>query len=177
MLVLIAIAYFRGQIFKGRDARRKADINRIQIAIEEYEKDHNCYPPPDLLLCDPGTGLRPYIDKIPCDPETGEDYVYDKDPNSCAGWYRIFTNLENTSDDNITANVGPGGSYNYYASSPNAPAGQYSEGGGFYGCKGGSCVSLYWDNSRPGPECDPNYSSLNICNNYADCSSDCVPWK
>lgn len=33
-LVLIGITYFRAQAFKGNDARRKADIRRIQVAIE-----------------------------------------------------------------------------------------------------------------------------------------------
>ena len=73
LLVLIAIAFFRGQLFKGLDAKRKADINRIKVAIEEYEKDHDCYPPPQIVVCDPGTGLSPYLDKIPCDP--GDDFI------------------------------------------------------------------------------------------------------
>ena len=81
LLSVLVTGYLRTQVFKGNDARRKADLNRIGIALEEYEKDNGCYPLPNLVVCNPGIGLQPYLDKIPCDPETGEDYVYDKDPN------------------------------------------------------------------------------------------------
>jgi len=49
LMILVAIFAFKGQLFKGYDARRKSDLNRIKIALEEYEKDHNCYPPIYLL--------------------------------------------------------------------------------------------------------------------------------
>ena len=39
LLALISIFAFREQIFKGNDAKRKSDIGRIQLAVEEYEKD------------------------------------------------------------------------------------------------------------------------------------------
>src|SRR3990170_6469076 len=76
-LALLAFWALRTQIFKGYDARRKGDIARIKVAVEEYEKDHDCYPLPQLVVCDPGTGLRPYLDSIPCDPRTGASYYYD----------------------------------------------------------------------------------------------------
>jgi general secretion pathway protein G len=178
ILVLIAIAYFRSQIFKGRDARRKADLNRIQIALEEYEKDHNCYPPPELLNCNPGTGLRPYLDKIPCDPMTGESYVYDfETTSSCPAWYRLFVDLENINDAKITPFTGPGGTYNYYVGSPNSPpiTGPMAE--GFYGCKSGVCVPLSWDYSKPGVECSPNYQNPNCLNQCEGGGNECIPWR
>ena len=175
ILVLLAISYFRSQILKGRDAKRKADINRIQIAVEEYEKDHNCYPPPELLICDPGTGLKPYLDKIPCDPETGNDYVYDLGQGSCPRWYRIFTNLEYSGDTSITLGVGPDGDYNYVAGSPDAPGGQYSESGDYYACKGGACVPIYWNESRNRPECSPNFQGAPDCFGYCVAHPNCTP--
>lgn len=177
LLVLLAVAYYRSQIFKANDARRKGDINRIQVAVEEYEKDHSCYPPPQLLTCKPGTGLQPYIETLPCDPITKASYVYDYDTSSgCAKWYRIYTNLEVLSDPSAVSRGGPGGAFNYNASSPNAPPWQYTQTGGYYGCKGGTCVSLLWDSTRPGPECDPNYSDPNC---YGRCNSSevCIAWK
>lgn len=187
ILILIGITYFRAQALKGNDARRKADIRRLQIAIEEYEKDHDCYPLSSLVTCDPGTGLRPYINKIPCDPVTNASYYYEHENSSCPTWYRIYAVLENKQDLDADENIGPYGSFNYVASSTNAPAPPVSEstpppgGGGtlgdYYGCVGGACVPIGWDPLRPGPECDPNYQSSSC---YGQCGlsyTECNPWN
>jgi prepilin-type N-terminal cleavage/methylation domain-containing protein len=105
-LALLAISYFRNQIFKAQDAKRKSDIKTIQIAVEEYEKDHNCYPTPEMMDCTPGTGLMPYLNKIPCDPITNESYYYNYQVDDCPSWYRLYTVLENESDDDIVTNCG-----------------------------------------------------------------------
>jgi type II secretory pathway pseudopilin PulG len=152
-LVIMAIAFFRNQLFKGNDARRKADLRKIQAAVEEYEKDHDCYPPPALLTCKPGDGLKPYLEKIPCDPVTGEDYPYTFEGASCPDWYKLFAFLEN---GGTGSGFGPDGSYNYYVSSPNAPGGGLLEEPGYYGCKTGVCTPLF---SRL--ECTPNFTSSN----------------
>lgn len=121
-LVLMGISYFRSQIFKGHDAVRKADLKRLQISFEEYEKDNNCYPDAQLVSCEPGVGLKPYTNKIPCDPQSKESYFYETDGTVCSRWYRLYTVLVNQSDtDIISPGVGPSGAYNYYVSSPNAP--------------------------------------------------------
>lgn len=104
----IGVYSFRSQIFKGNDAKRKSDIRRIAVAIEEYEKDNNCYPTADTVSCSPGTGLRPYLDKIPCDPETNSTYAYETDNQTCARWYRFSSELESSSEV-------------FYYGSPNAP--------------------------------------------------------
>ena|SRR3989344_2744782 len=120
-LAVMAMAYFRSQIFKGNDARRKADIKKIQIALEEYEKDHDCYPPAEFVVCEPGDGLLPYMSQIPCDPTSDTSYLYDYENDACPGWYRIYTKLEYAQDPNITPGIGPGSLYNYYQGSPNSP--------------------------------------------------------
>lgn len=159
----MAVAYFRSQIYKAKDAKRKADINRIQQAVEEYEKDHDCYPPPELLVCDPGFGLKPYLNKIPCDPVTGESYPYEVDNDVCASWYRSFSDLYIGGSP-----VGPDGAYKYSATSPNAPnASLYPS--DFYGCKNGSCSPIYWDVSIPGLECSPNWGRSDC---YSNCPND-----
>lgn len=112
MLTVISVSFLRPQLFKGTDAKRKSDLRRIQVALEEYEKDKNCYPAPDLLGCNPGVGLTPYLSKIPCDPKTKQSYFYENEGTSCPSWYRIYANLENTQDPE-----GP----NFYLGSPNAP--------------------------------------------------------
>lgn len=108
-LASIALVSFRAQIFKGKDARRKSDIKTISLAAEEYEKDHDCYPTADLISCNPGESLRPYLDKIPCDPTTSESYGYEVDNPTCPRWYRLSSNLETTKEV-------------FYYGSPNAPS-------------------------------------------------------
>ncbi len=126
ILIVISIVFLRSQIFKANDAKRKTDIARIQIAVEEYEKDHDCYPLPQLVVCSPGTGLQSYLNKIPCDPVTKSTYFYDYQDSSCPRWYRIFTKLDYTEDSDSVkkgckCGCGPNYAYNYFAASPNAP--------------------------------------------------------
>lgn len=191
-LVILAVLAYKTQIFKGKDAKRKSDINRIQIAVEEYEKDYNCYPLPQLVVCDPGTSLRPYIDRIPCDPKTNASYYYEYEDSSCPSWYRFYAILENTNDPDVTAGIGPGGAFNYIAASPNAPAISTSPSGStpptgetptpppqntFYGCKSGVCVPISWDPSRPGPECDPNYQNPSCYGQCGPQANECQSWQ
>jgi general secretion pathway protein G len=183
-LALIGILFFRGQIGKGTDARRKADINRIKVAVEEYEKDHSCYPSPDLMVCDPGTGLQPYLDKIPCDPATNASYYYEYQDAVCPSWYRIYTNLSNLNDPLVDTGIGPNSAFNYVSTSTNAPpysAGQTGGTGGgspsgFYGCVNGACIPINWDSSRPGPECDPNYQNPTCYGQCGPQSHECILW-
>jgi len=193
VLALISIWFFRTQILKGNDAKRKGDINHIQKAVEEYETDNDCYPLPQTVICNPGTGLKPYLSKIPCDPTTGASYYYDHEDSECPTWYRIFASLENKVDGDIAkvgcANgCGPGTAFNYYASSPNAPTPETGSGTGtgsggappatnFYGCFGESCLPISWDPIRPGPECDPNYQSPDCYNQCGMPETQCQAWQ
>jgi len=169
----------RNQIFKGNDARRKADLKRISLAVEEYEKDNNCYPLPSLLTCDPGQGLNPYLDKIPCDPGTDTTYFYEHEDSECPKWYRIYAVLENENDPDFEENIGPLGSYNYSYESPNAQnvSGAEEEDEEYYGCLSGVCVPITWDEERPGPECDPNYQNITCYNECGNPSNECQNWK
>lgn len=173
-LAVVSLVYLRSQIYKARDAKRKADMHLIQNAVEEYEKDHDCYPPANLVVCKPeGDGLKPYLSKIPCDPISGESYPYEPGgPASCFNWYRMYALLD-TGEFTV---VGPGGAnYDYYVSSPNAPTPVPAvaatptpdstptptpdstptptpEGGGpYWGCFNGSC------NPISEPYCSPKF--------------------
>lgn len=200
VLAVLAISYFQNQLLKGNDAKRKADINRIKVAAEEYEKDHSCYPKSITCGIHPEQDVYPYLNDVPCDPISKVSYVYENDPSSmCPKWYRIYTNLTNVADSSVTPGIGQGGAFNYSDSSPNAPAASQtnsttppaSSGGGggggnqgpsgYWGCKSGTCVPINWDNTRPGPECDP---SFHISNCYQSCidstgspKNECVSWK
>ena len=183
LLVITGFFLARSQYLKGRDARRKADMHKIQEAVEEYEKDRDCYPQPELVTCQPGTGLVPYLAQIPCDPATGSSYYYENDNPNCAKWYRIFISLDNPNDASIISGIGPSGKYNFYLASPNAPvptpsAGPSStpsststpSGGSFpyYGCINGVCVEIPWNAEGTGPICQPGFDNAN-------CSGQCGP--
>lgn len=188
-LVILGMAYFRSQIFKSNDARRKAETRRIGIAAEEYQNDHGCFPLPSLIICEPGSGLQPYLDKIPCDPISGASYFYEHEDSSCPTWYRLYTILEHEADPDYINGVGPGNAFNFVYESSNAPninlsggatpppSGGGSPPSGYYGCFSGACSPISWDPDRPGPECDPNYQNSSC---YAECvnpSNDCMPWN
>lgn len=175
-LMLLVFLLTRRFLQRGNDARRKGDVKTIQVAVEEYEKDKDCYPLPQLVTCDPGDGLLPYMNKIPCDPTTGSSYFYDYEDASCPKWYRIYVALENELDEDASVSCGPNGAYNYYASSPNAPACNLSE-SAFFGCKAGICVPILWDSNRPGPECDPNSRSPNCDGVCGPPATECKPWN
>ncbi len=171
ILTLLVINTYLGQTFKGYDAKRKGDLDRIKVATEEYEKDNNCYPPAALVKCENGgAGLKPYLNTIPCDPKTHESYAYEPDPEGCPIWFRAYAKLENLGDKSAIPGIGPGGAYNYYVSSPNAPLL-----GGFasevptshWGCFSGICKPLK-ENPPGNPVCGPSSTtsdcySLNHC--------------
>lgn len=154
ILVLIAIALYRSQAAKARDARRKADMARIKVAVEEYEKDHNCYPPYVNCGIDSNQPIYPYLHDVPCDPQTNNAYHYEIPGISCNSWYRLYTKLDYSQDPNALPFCG--GSYDYYFGSPNAPAcipsgsssssspGPSGGGGatGFWGCFSGVCTPI-----------------------------------
>ena len=124
VVVSIGVSYTTNQVYKGNDANRKGALNRIAVAFEEYEKDTNCYPlaSSNPLACSPGTGLTPYLAKVPCDPVTQNPYSYEPGvPATCPSWYRIYAILQNSSDTSAVESIGSGGAYNYYIGSANAP--------------------------------------------------------
>jgi len=171
------MATMTGQILKGNDAKRKADLDRIKIAAEEYEKDHNCYP--TTVSCSNPSSLQPYLNQIPCDPVTHESYYYEPGPGTCPLWFRDYAKLQNTKDSAITSNIGLSGADNYYVYSPNAPP----LGTGVpvpppgnscaYGCKSGGCVLIPCD-ADDQPSCHPSFLDSNCggsgCSGKPDCN-------
>lgn len=191
ILAVIAIMYLRGQAFKGNDARRKADMERIKVAVEEYEKDHNCYPP--YVICGVHTDqpIYPYLNNVPCDPDTNASYFYEYEGSTCPGWYRFYSKLFFLKDPDAVPNIGPNSAFNYVTGSANAPSSVASGGsstsipsgssGGspivesqYYGCKSGACVPIAWDDARPGPECDPSFQDSNCYGRCGPSVLECV---
>jgi general secretion pathway protein G len=185
LLAIVALLYLRGQTFKGNDARRKADIERIRVAVEEYEKDHDCYPQYVSCGVDPAQPIYPYLNNVPCDPVTNASYMYDFPDTACPGWYRFYSELEFTQDPVATPGIGPNSAYNYVSGSANAPNpvpyddSTYTEapGGGsgeFYGCRAGVCVPIDWNPTRPGPECDPSFQNNNCYGQCGPANLECI---
>lgn len=164
ILILIGIWAYRQQLAKGRDGLRKADLAKMQRVLEDYLNDHSCYPD-SFLTCGStaGTEFEGYIAEIPCDPVNSPYYHYLYTYNTvteCPKWYKIYTKLENESDEVILqvgceGGCGPSDNYSYWAASPNVTEVDQLE-------------NEYWpDIPLPPLELDPNCGST--------CPLNCVP--
>lgn len=105
MILGILAALITGNFFtslkKGRDAKRKADLEQIQRALEMYYEDKKTYPtfsfPFGSKLCETatcGVNEKVYMQKVPDDPISGKDYEYSQ-PSGTGSDYKIFACLEN----------------------------------------------------------------------------------
>lgn len=94
------IVTFQSSQQRSRDSQRKADLELIATAYEEYYNDTGCYPTDSTYTDACGEPFRTYLRSMPCDPKTGEPYLYEPLENACAG-YRLLAALENTSDPAI----------------------------------------------------------------------------
>ncbi len=87
---------FINSLKKGRDAKRKADLEQIQRALEMYYEDNRAYPTTINFggsICHPeGCSTKNYMQKVPQDP-SGSNYGYSSDSNG--SYYRLYACLEN----------------------------------------------------------------------------------
>jgi len=131
LAALITSNVSRSQM-KGRDARRKADINAIRTAVEAYAMEKGSLPgqdqSPQVCQFPPGwcfsdgwpsslqTALQPYLYPLPKDPinkrPTGHNYIYRYAENPAVagcnrpGAYKIDAELEVTTDPDLTNDGG-----------------------------------------------------------------------
>lgn len=109
LLVVIAIlgilaGLITGNFFtslkKGRDARRKQDLENIQKGLELYYEDNKAYPSAitsGSALCHPnGCGTRTYMQKVPSDP-SGFTYKYIPDATTYS-YYKLYSCIESSLD-------------------------------------------------------------------------------
>src|SRR5258708_28286766 len=83
---------------RGRDARRKSDLELIRSGIETFRADCNSYPLSVTFGSSlKGTGVNvncvvsnTYINSVPKDPLATESYLYSSDGIT----YQIFASLE-----------------------------------------------------------------------------------
>jgi type II secretory pathway pseudopilin PulG len=101
VVITIGILNAIGLTNKGRDARRKKDLNRMKIALEEYYNDKGQFPQ-DVTTwniksnCGKNVSELSTLNSLPCDPY-GEPYKIFVEENK----FRIITNLENKKDKDI----------------------------------------------------------------------------
>jgi prepilin-type N-terminal cleavage/methylation domain-containing protein len=129
-MVIIAIisgtlwTNFLSAIAKGRDARRKQDLEGISKALELYYNDNHFYPT-TLSFGAPFTGANStvYMSVLPNDPSyPGMTYCYRIDVSGIGTYYQLYANLENTRDPQVFTTLVQCTNnyyYNYGISSPN----------------------------------------------------------
>lgn len=98
VLAALITGNFFTSLKKGRDTKRKADLEQVQRALEMYYEDNNIYPVAaafafNAQLCHPdGCNTKIYMQKVPNDPVSGKEYEY----LSVNGTnYKLFACLEN----------------------------------------------------------------------------------
>jgi prepilin-type N-terminal cleavage/methylation domain-containing protein len=126
ILLVVLLWAYPAQIGKANDAKRKEDLDKLRIALQEYYSDKHCFP--TTLEC--GQSFSPYLDVIPCDPN-GSSYIYLPQTADCAQWFKIYTNLQEKSDPVIKLvgcdkGCGPDKKSNYGVSSTNVAVGEPS---------------------------------------------------
>ncbi len=98
VLASLIAGNFVTSLKKGKDARRKTDLEQIQRALEMYYEDKKTYPLTAGVvfgsqLVDAVSG-KIYMVKVPNDPVSGKTYQYVY--NDTAKAYKLFACLENT---------------------------------------------------------------------------------
>ncbi len=112
---------------KSRDARRKADLEQVQRALELYYQDNKQYPASLTWggsLTHPSNTNIIYMTKLPQDPVSGNNYLYQTDSQKN---YRLYSCIENPQDQGPGVNqsgysgknCGRCGICKYGVSSPN----------------------------------------------------------
>lgn len=95
ILAALILGNFITSLKKGRDARRKGDLEQFQRALELYYEDNRAYPLSITWggqICHPnGCGTKIYMEKVSNDPSSG-NYGYASDGT----YYHLYACLENT---------------------------------------------------------------------------------
>lgn len=132
-LIIVSSLSVPSILARVRDAKRKVDIKRVALGIEEYRQDEECYPKA-IPLCGNAlaNGDLVIIPKIPCDPKTKNSYVYVPEGSSCPSWFQLYGNLEYVKDKIIDKvgcreGCGPDCQFNFGATSTNQSLNPYCE--------------------------------------------------
>lgn len=186
LLTISALLMLNNNLSKGRDTKRKGDLDRLKTAFEEYYVDNDTYPPDDILASCGSTSLSPYLQTIPCDPKTKRAYCYVYDTDNNGQNYRILSSLEYASDPIIAkldcddnpdycghedACSAYGSNFNYGVASSNVVVNSEVIGGGeITPSPSPSTTPTPSPSLMPFPSTTPGVyacSPTGVCNNYA----------
>lgn len=99
---------------KGRDSKRKSDLEQVRAALEMYRSDYGSYPVGDWDSMITSLRDENYLSSSPEDPK-GYFYYY----NSSDGYtYRLCAYLETGGGDDCGSNCGAPGNCNYRVTNP-----------------------------------------------------------
>lgn len=106
VLATLISGNFITSLKKGRDARRKTDLEQIQRALEMYYEDNKAYPAAisfGVQLNHPlGSGTKTYMQKVPNDPISANTYKYSSlvadCPDGAGTCYILYSCIENSLD-------------------------------------------------------------------------------
>lgn len=122
ILTGVALVAMGGARSSGRDGKRKADLESVRGALEQYKSDCKAYPA-SISFTGSGTitGSCPtsntYMAKVPSDPQY-PTYTYSYTPGSPATTYTLCARLEGISASVSGCGSCGGASCNYKVTSP-----------------------------------------------------------
>ncbi len=178
VLFLLFFWVYPKQIQKTNDARKKEDLDKLRVVLQEYYSDNKCFP--KRLEC--GESFSPYLEIVPCDPETGLSYRFVPEPDAdCPQWYKIYTELKVEDDpviDNIgcSSGCGPIGeetTYNYGVCSSNVRVGETFTTSSWSREECPIVTSCFDVHCNVVSEEDPDFHPDKVCSNTWFCDTNC----
>ena len=112
ILISVGLASFRRAQTQTRDGQRKADLENIGGALEQYYSDYNMYP---ANLSDLTSGPRVYLKAVPQDPSTATAYGAANYINPNPQAYCLIVDLE-INPASLTRCPADGSSYEFVVS-------------------------------------------------------------
>ena len=105
VLTTLISGNFLNSLKRGRDTRRKADLQNIQKALELFYEDKKAYPTFNIFategaLCETqvsgscASSEKAYMQKVPADTTGDCDYLYVSDGTQ----YQLYSTIENAED-------------------------------------------------------------------------------
>lgn len=108
ILASFAIASFTSAQAKGRDSRRKSDIDALKKALQLYYTDNGFYPNNVTAFASGASSTdswwntgyfgADYIKTVPTDPRNGSTYFYNYNTPAGHLTYTLSADLENNND-------------------------------------------------------------------------------
>lgn len=104
VLTIVAVVNYGSVQKNARDSKRKADLEKVRVALEMYRQDHDgCYPANANSLDDDG-----YLDVVPVHGPKGEEDLYCFDFSTACGTgsgtstYTLRAGMEMEKNNNMT---------------------------------------------------------------------------